>query len=146
MPIGTPQVLGGIAAAATGALRALLDSAHINNFPGGMHLKSGPVGGQSVRIDAGQTNEIDGGIMQDDIRKTSSRPSQSAIHRTLRVAWYLVEAGKEVIKTTLDEANDNANVPVGTTMARIEQVWWCSAPSTADSIMRWASSSRCCTG
>jgi hypothetical protein len=122
MPIGTPQVLGGIAAAATGALRALLDSAHINNFPGGMHLKSGPVGGQSVRIDAGQTNEIDGGVMQDDIRKTFMptpvNPPSSVLYELL---GYLVDAGKEVIKTTLDEANDNANVPVGTTMARIEQ-------------------------
>lgn len=122
MPIGTPQVLGGIAAAATGALRALLDSAHINNFPGGMHLKSGPVGGQSVRIDAGQTNEIDGGVMQDDIRKTFMptpvNPTSTVLYELL---GYLVDAGKEVIKTTLDEANDNANVPVGTTMARIEQ-------------------------
>ena len=122
MPIGTPQVLGGIAAAATGALRALLDSAHLNNFPGGMHLKSGPVGGQSVRIDAGQTNEIDGGVMQDDIRKTFMptpvNPPSTVLYELL---GYLVDAGKEVIKTTLDEANDNANVPVGTTMARIEQ-------------------------
>lgn len=122
MPIGTPQVLGGIAAAATGALRALLDSAHINNFPGGMHLKSGPVGGQSVRIDAGQTNEIDGGVMQDDIRKTFMptpvNPPSTVLYELL---GYLVDAGKEVIKTTLDEASDNANVPVGTTMARIEQ-------------------------
>ncbi len=122
MPIGTPQVLGGIAASATGSLRALLDSAHINNFPGGMHLKSGPVGGQSVRIDAGQTNEIDGGVMQDDIRKTFMptpvNPTSTVLFELL---GFLVDAGHELIKTTLDEANDNANVPVGTTMARIEQ-------------------------
>lgn len=122
MPIGTPQVLGGIAAAATGALRALLDSAHINNFPGGMHLKSGPVGGQSVRIDAGQTNEIDGGVMQDDIRKTfMPTPVNPTSPVLFELLGYLVDAGKEVIKTAMDEANDNANVPVGTTMARIEQ-------------------------
>jgi len=34
---------------------------------------------------------------------------------------FLVEAGKGVVKTTLDESNDNQNVPVGTMMARIEQ-------------------------
>jgi chaperonin GroES len=122
MPIGTPQVLGGIAAAATGALRALLDSAHINNFPGGMRLKSGPVGGQSVRVEVGQTNEIDGGVMQDDIRKTfMPTPVNQTSPVLYELLGYLVDAGKEVIKTTLDEANDNANVPVGTTMARIEQ-------------------------
>jgi len=122
MPIGAPQVLGGIAAAATGSLRALLDSALINNFPGGVRLKSGPMGGQSVRVDAGQTNEIDGGIMQDDIRKTYMptpvNPTSSVL---LELMQFLVESGKEVVKTTLDEANDNANVPVGTIMARIEQ-------------------------
>jgi hypothetical protein len=122
MPIGAPQVLGGIAAAATGSLRALLDSALINNFPGGVRLKSGPVGGQSVRVEAGQTNEIDGGIMQDDIRKTFMptpvNPTSAVLFQLLE---FLVQSGKEVVKTTLDEANDNANVPVGTIMARIEQ-------------------------
>jgi hypothetical protein len=122
MPLGTPQILGGIAAAATGALRALLDSAHINNFPGGMHLKSGPVGGQSVRIDAGQTNELEGGVMQDDVRKafmpTPVNPTSPVL---MELMGFLVDAGHELVKTTLDEANDNANVPVGTTMARIEQ-------------------------
>lgn len=122
MPIGTPQVLGGIAAASTGALRALLDSAHINNFPGGVRLKSGPMGGQSIRVEAGQTSEIDGGIMQDDVRKTYMpvpvNPTSPVLFELL---GYLVDAGKEIVKTTLDEANDNANVPVGTTMARIEQ-------------------------
>jgi hypothetical protein len=122
MPIGAPQVLGGIAAAATGALRALLDSALINNFPGGVHLKSGPVGGQSIRVEAGQTNEIDGGIMQDDIRKTfMPTPVNPTSNVLLELLQFLVESGKEIVKTTLDEANDNANVPVGTTMARIEQ-------------------------
>lgn len=122
MPIGAPQVLGGIAAAATGALRALLDSALINNFPGGVRLKSGPVGGQSIRVEAGQTNEIDGGIMQDDIRKTyMPTPVNQTSGVLLELMQFLVEAGKGVVQTTMDEANDNANVPVGTTMARIEQ-------------------------
>lgn len=122
MAIGAPQILGGITAAATGALRALLDSALINNFPGGVHLKSGPVSGQSVRVEAGQTNEIDGGIMQDDIRKTfMPTPVNPTSQVLMNLLEFLVDAGHEVVKTTLDEANDNANVPVGTIMARIEQ-------------------------
>jgi hypothetical protein len=122
MAIGAPQILGGIAAAATGALRALLDSALINNFPGGVHLKSGPVSGQSIRVEAGQTNEIDGGIMQDDIRKTfMPTPVNPTSQVLMNLLEFLVETGKDVVKTTMDEANDNANVPVGTIMARIEQ-------------------------
>jgi hypothetical protein len=122
MPLGTPQVLGGIAAAATGALRALLDSAHINNFPGGVRLKSGPVGGQSVQVQQGQTTEIEGSVMQDDIRKTyMSTPVNPTSPVLYELLGFLVDAGHDLIKTTLDEANDNQNVPVGTTMARIEQ-------------------------
>jgi hypothetical protein len=122
MPLGTPQILGGIAAAATGALRALLDSAHINNFPGGMHLKSGPVGGQSVPIVAGQSNELEGGVMQDDIRKAFMPTPVNQTSPTLfELLGFLVDAGHALVKTTLDEAEDNQNVPVGTTMARIEQ-------------------------
>lgn len=122
MPIGTPQILGGIAAASTGSLRALLDSAHINNFPGGMNLKAGPQTGQTVRIESTQVNEIQGSINQDDIRKqfmpVPVNPPSPVLFQLL---GFLIDAGKEVVKTTLDEANDNANVPVGTTMARIEQ-------------------------
>jgi hypothetical protein len=34
--IGFPQIIGGLSQAATGALRALLDSAHINNIASGL--------------------------------------------------------------------------------------------------------------
>ncbi|HET8730095.1 MAG TPA: hypothetical protein VFM34_03205, partial [Moraxellaceae bacterium] len=47
-PIGLPQMIGGLSAAATGALRALLDSAHIQNTPSGIKLKGGSRGGQSL--------------------------------------------------------------------------------------------------
>jgi hypothetical protein len=122
MPIGIPQILGGLAAASTGALRSLLDSALINNFPGGVRLKSGPMGGQSVPVAQNQTTEIDGGIMQDDIRKTFMPTPVNPTSQTLmNLLEFLIERGKDIVKTTLDEANDNANVPVGTIMARIEQ-------------------------
>jgi hypothetical protein len=87
-----------------------------------MHLKSGPVGGQSVSIRAGQTSEIEGGVMQDDIRKAfMPTPVNQTSPVLYELLGFLVEAGHNLVKTTLDEANDNANVPVGTTMARIEQ-------------------------
>lgn len=87
-----------------------------------MHLKSGPVGGQSVRIDAGQTNEIDGGVMQDDIRKAfMPTPVNQTSPVLFELLGFVVDAGHNLIKTTMDEAEDNGNVPVGTTMARIEQ-------------------------
>lgn len=122
-PIGIPQMIGGISAAATGALRALLDSAHIANFPGMLKLKGGREGGQSERIDPTEVKEIEGGAFSDDIRKIAmpipfNQPSQTL----MQLLGFLVEAGKGVVRTTLEDIADNqGNMPVGTQLARIEQ-------------------------
>lgn len=119
--IGLPHMIGGLSAGATGALRALLDAALIANFPGMIKLKS-QMGGQSSRIDAATINEVEGGLNVDDIRKLAMPIPVNQPSATLfELLGFLVEAGKGVVKTTLDESNDNANVPVGTMMARIEQ-------------------------
>ena len=122
-PIGIPQMIGGISAAATGALRALLDSAHIANFPGMLKLKGGREGGQSERIDPTEVKEIEGGAFSDDIRKIAMPlPFNQPSETLFRLLGFLVDAGKGVIRTTLDEMSDsNANTPVGTQLARIEQ-------------------------
>ena len=39
--VGLPQLIGGLSAALTGSLRALLDSAHINNAATLLKLKGG---------------------------------------------------------------------------------------------------------
>ena len=48
-PIGLTHMIGGLSAAATGSLRALLDSAHIQNIPTLLKLKGGP-NGQPVKL------------------------------------------------------------------------------------------------
>ena len=122
-PIGIPQMIGGISAAATGALRALLDSAHIANFPGMLKLKGGREGGQSERIDPTEVKEIEGGAFSDDIRKIAmpipfNQPSQVLFS----LLGFLIESGKGVVRTTLEDIADNqGNMPVGTQLARIEQ-------------------------
>jgi len=119
--IGLPHMIGGLSGAATGALRSLLDAALISNFPGMLKLKS-QIGGQSQRIDATQVNEVDGGLAVDDVRKLAMpipvNPPSSVLYQLL---GFVVEAGKGVVRTTLDESESNQNVPVGTMMARIEQ-------------------------
>jgi len=122
-PIGLPHMIGSLSAAATGALRALLDSAHINNFPGMLKLKGGSRGGQSDRIEPTQVTEIEGGVGVDDVRKIAMavpfNPPNAVLFQLL---GFVTEAARGVVRTTYEKLQDqNPNVPVGTTLAMIEQ-------------------------
>ena len=122
-PIGLPHMVGGLAAASTGALRALLDSAHISNSQTMLKLKGGSKGGQSLEIQPTQVMEIEGGMAADDIRKLIMplpyNPPSAVLFQLL---GFLIDAGKGVIRTTIDDVADgNPNAPVGTTLAKIEQ-------------------------
>ena len=122
-PIGLPHMIGGISAAATGALRALLDSAHISNSQTMLKLKGGTRGGQTLEIQPTQVMEVEGGLNVDDVRKLAMplpyNPPSPVLYQLLGT---LVDAGKGVVRTTLEDIPDtNANMPVGTTLARIEQ-------------------------
>ena len=121
-PIGLTHMIGGLSAAATGALRALLDSAHINNFPGLLKLKSG-TGGQTDRVDPTEVKEIEGSFGQDDIRKMlMPMPYNPPSAVLFQLLGFLVDASQSVVRTTFEDlADSNANTPVGTTLARIEQ-------------------------
>ena len=67
--IGLPHLIGGLSAALTGTLRALLDAAHINNSQTMLKLKGGRISGQSDRIEPTQVVEIEGAPGVDDVRK-----------------------------------------------------------------------------
>jgi hypothetical protein len=122
-PIGLPQMVGGLSAAATGALRALLDSAHIQNVPTMLKLKGGTRGGQTLNIQPTQVEEIEGGLNVDDVRKIAMPlPFNPPSPTLFSLLGFLVEAGKGVIRTSMEDLPDSqANAPVGTTLARIEQ-------------------------
>lgn len=122
-PIGLPHMVGGLAAASTGALRALLDSAHISNSQTMLKLKGGSKGGQSLEIQPTQVMEIEGGLAADDIRKlVMPLPYNQPSPVLFQLLGFLVDAGKGVIRTTMDDiADGNPNAPVGTTLAKIEQ-------------------------
>ena len=120
-PIGLPHMIGSLSAAATGSLRALLDSAHINNFPGMLKLKGGSRGGQSDRIEPTQVTEIEGGVGVDDVRKIAMpvpfNPPNPVLYQLL---GFVTEAARGVVRTTYENLQDqNPNVPVGTTLAMI---------------------------
>lgn len=121
-PIGLTHMIGGLSGAATGALRALLDSAHIQNIPTMLKLKGGP-GGQTISVQPTEVVEMEGGALVDDIRKLAMpMPFNPPSPVLFQLLGFLVDAGKGVVQTSFEKLSDqNPNQPVGTTMALIEQ-------------------------
>ena len=121
--IGLPHLIGGLSAALTGALRALLDAAHINNSQTLLKLKGGRIGGQSDRIEPTQVIEIEGAPGVDDVRKIAMpMPFNQPSSVLFSLLGWLTDAAKGVVTTAEEKiADTNANTPVGTTQALIEQ-------------------------
>lgn len=121
--IGLPHLIGGLSAALTGSLRALLDSAHINNAATMLKLKGAKMSGQSQSVDVTQIVEIEGAPGVTDIRQIAMpmpfNPPSAVLFQLL--GW-LDNAAKGVVTTSEEKIADvNANAPVGTTQALIEQ-------------------------
>lgn len=121
--IGLPHLIGGLSAALTGALRALLDSAHINNAATMLKLKAGRVVGQSTSVDVTQVCEIEGPTGIDDIRKIAMpMPFNQPSPVLANLLGSLYTLAKGVVSTADDQlAKVGDRTPVGTTMSMIEQ-------------------------
>ena len=121
--IGLPHLIGGLSAALTGSLRALLDSAHINNSATMLKLKGAKISGQSQQVEVTQIVEIEGAPGVQDIRQIAMpmpfNPPSAVLFQLL--GW-LDSAAKGVVTTSEEKIADvNQNAPVGTTQALIEQ-------------------------
>ena len=121
--IGLPHLIGGLSAALTGSLRALLDSAHINNTPTMLKLKGGKISGQSLQIEPTQVSEIEGAPGVDDVRKIAMpMPFNQPSPVLFELLGWLTNAAKGVVTTSEEKIADiGSNAPVGTTQALIEQ-------------------------
>jgi hypothetical protein len=121
--IGLPHLIGGLSAALTGALRALLDSAHINTAPTMLKLKGGKISGQSLVLEPTQVTEIEGAPGVDDVRKIAMPvPFNPPSPVLLELLGWLTNAAKGVVTTSEEKIADvTSNAPVGTTQALIEQ-------------------------
>jgi len=121
--IGLPHLIGGLSAALTGSLRALLDSAHINNAATLLKLKGAKISGQSQQVEVTQVVEIEGAPGVDDVRKIAMPMPFNPPSETLyNLLGWLTTAAKGVVTTSEEKIADvTSNAPVGTTQALIEQ-------------------------
>ena len=121
--IGLPHLIGGLSAALTGALRALLDTAHINNSATMLKIKGARVSGQTQQIEVTQVTEIEAAPGVDDIRKIAMpMPFNPPSPVLFQLLGWLNDAAKGVVTTAEEKIADvTSNTPVGTTQALIEQ-------------------------
>ena len=121
--VGLPHLIGGLAAGLTGALRALLDSAHINNAATMLKLKGAKISGQSQQVEVTQVAEIEGAPGVDDIRKIAMpMPFNPPSQVLFELMGFLDKSARGVVTTAEEKIADvTSNAPVGTTQALIEQ-------------------------
>lgn len=119
--IGFLQLIGGINEAATGALRALIDSAAFSNMQGGFRLKGGRASAKDIEVAPGEFPEID--VPTDDIKKAiMPLPFGEPSGVLFQLLGLMIETGRRFAKTADLQVGDGSNTgPVGTTLALLEQ-------------------------
>jgi hypothetical protein len=117
---GLYHMIGGLGKAATGALRALLDSAAFANMQGGFKLK-GRVSGGEIDVSPGEFVDLDATV--DDVNKAiMPLPFKEPSSTLMQLLGFITEAGQRFASTAdLNVGDVNPNAPVGSTVALIEQ-------------------------
>jgi len=119
---GLLHLIGGLSNSATGALNALMDSAAFSNMQGGFKTRDSRVKDQPKPMRPGEWREVDQSI--EDLSKAFfSIPYKEPSHILFQLLGYLDNAGAKFAGTTdvLSGDASQANQPVGTTLALIEQ-------------------------
>ncbi len=117
---GLYHLIGGLGKAATGSLRALLDSAAFSNMQGGFKLKGRVTGGE-LQVNPGEFADLDATV--DDVNKAiMPLPFKEPSGTLFQLMNAIVQAGQRFASTAdLNVGDVNPNAPVGSTVALIEQ-------------------------
>jgi hypothetical protein len=120
--IGLYHLIGSMATASTGAINALLDSAHINNFPGGVKLRGGRTSGQTINVNPTELQELDAPPGVDDIRKLAMPfPFNGPSTVLYQLLEWLTQQAEIVVATASEKiADGGSSMPMGTALALIE--------------------------
>lgn len=122
--VGLIHLAGSLSGASTGALRALLDAALVNNLQTAIKLKGSGAAGQTIGLSIGQLTEIEGGVGAKDIREVvMALPFNPPSQMLYQLLSWCTDQGEELIRTTFENLSKDGspNMPVGTTLALIEQ-------------------------
>jgi len=117
---GLYHMIGGLGRAATGSLRALLDSAAFANMQGGFKLKGRVTGGE-MQINPGEFADLDATV--DDVNKAiMPLPFKEPSQTLFNLMNSITDIGRRFANTAdLNVGDVNPNAPVGSTVALIEQ-------------------------
>ncbi|MEY5060728.1 MAG: hypothetical protein RIS45_649, partial [Planctomycetota bacterium] len=119
--VGLAHLIGSMSGAATGALRAILDAANIQNFPGAVKLKGGRTAGQNTTINPTEIAELEAPAGVDDIRKLIMPFPYSGPSAVLfNVLEWLTQQAEAVVATASEKIADAKDMPMGTALALIE--------------------------
>lgn len=120
--IGLPHLIGGLAVALTGGMRALLDSALIQTAPTALKLSTTRMSGQSIPINIAQINNIEATGVSDIRQIIMPLPLNGPSPTLMSLLELMHELGRGVVRTALDEIpTENPETPVGTQLSRVEQ-------------------------
>jgi hypothetical protein len=123
--VGLIHYAGSLAGAGTGSLRALLDTALVQNLPTLLRLKGAGGSGQTINLNMCGITEIEGASVGDqDIRKIlMAVPFNPPSTMLFQLLGWCTEQGEALVRTTFENLSEDGspNMPVGTTLALIEQ-------------------------
>lgn len=118
---GLLHLIGGLSNSATGALRALLDSAQYSNLQGGFRTRDSKIIGGDTPIAPGEWREVQSS-MEELKNGFFPLPTKEPSKVLFELLGYLDERGQRFASTTENMVGEATNTaPVGTTMALIEQ-------------------------
>lgn len=117
---GLLHVIGSLAKAVSGGIRALLDSAAVANLQGGFKSKDAKVAGE-IRFTPGLWQDVD--MSSDELEKAFfNLPVREPSTALATLVQQLAQEGRRFATTTENMVGDADNRgPVGTTLALIEQ-------------------------
>ena len=118
---GLIHMIGGLSRTATGALRQLIDAGTLSNLPAGFKARGLRIRDDETPLEPGEFRDVDapGGALRDSLIPLPYKEPSATL---MQLLGFCVEAGQRFASiTNMNVGEGNQEMPVGTTMALLEQ-------------------------